>query len=122
MSAGAFQISRYERNGAVSIHGIDIQPETAAATFDGVVNDPPAAAVNSDFSVKISRAANACGLLPRKANVRFTGTLPTGYKADQVYPIVILQESVWAGITRGQVGTYLGEATVVVSKSNEDVK
>ena len=122
MSAGAFELSKYERNGQVSIHSIRIQPETAALVIGAATNGPPAGDEDSDFSAKVSRGNTEYGLLPRKVTVRFTGTLPTGYKADQTISLPILTEAMWTGISRGNTGTYLGEAVQVVSKSNEDVR
>ena len=122
MSAGAFQISKYAANDGTSIYPVRLQPETIAADFDGTANDEPAGATTEPLFAKVSRSNGAYGVRPRKVTFRFTGTPPTGYKADQTYDIPILQAALWDSINPGTTGNYLGVATQVVSKAPESLR
>lgn len=121
MSAGAFEVSRYVRNDG-EIHPIRIQPETAALVIDGTTNAASTSAVTRQTLAKISKSNSAYGVRPRKINVRFTSTLPTGYKADQTYAIPALQEAIWDAALPSTTGTYLGSDVVVVSRQAENVR
>lgn len=122
MSAGAFSISKYQANDGTSIYPVRLQPETLAAEFDGTANAEPAGATNQPIFAQVSRANGAYGVRPRKATIRFTATPPTGYKVDQTYTLPIMTSALWDTIVPGQVGTYLGVATQVVSKAPESIR
>lgn len=121
MSAGAFQLAKYESNSG-SVYPVRVQPETLALTIDGNANAEPAGAVTIDQLVKVSRSRGEYGVLPRKVSIRFTGTAPTGYKADQTYTIPVLTEAVWDAATRTTAANYLGVAAEVVSRSSESIR
>ena len=121
MSAGAFEVSRYTDDGG-NIYPIRIQPETSGLVIGAVTNDPnPAAATQQTFA-RARKNRNQYGVGARSIRVRFTSVLPTGYKADQLYQIPILQAATWSGITPSDTGTYLGQDVIVVSKSPEFIR
>ena len=121
MSAGAFELSKYQGN-AGEIYPIRLQPETLAFEVDGTANAAPAGAVTIDQLVKVSRSNGAYGVRPRKVSIRFTGTPPTGYKADQTYDIPVMTDALWQTATRTTAVNYLGVAGEVVSRSSEDIR
>lgn len=121
MSAGAFQLFRYQRNDG-EIHPIRLQPETEALVIEGIDNDQPAGAATRQTLASVSKSNTAHGLRPRKINVKFTGTPPTGYKADQTYCLPALQPAIWNAAVTGATGTYLGVAVEVVSRGAENLK
>lgn len=121
MSAGPFEIYNYKSE-LGTVHPIRLQPETVALTLDGNANSQSSDEIDSPFSVCVSRGANACGLLPRKVNIKFTGAAPAGYKADQTYSIPVLVATLWQNAVVNQTGTYLGEAIKVIGKSPEDIQ
>jgi hypothetical protein len=120
MSAGPFQIYRYEADNG-DIHPIKLQPETVAANIGGA-NSPPSGQVSNDISAWVNRGNRQYGLRPRYVTVRFTSGAPTGYKADQLYRIPILTQARFNAVGRGTTGTYLGEAVTVVSKTTESAQ
>jgi hypothetical protein len=122
MSAGAFSVSRYQANDSARIYAIKIQPETIAAAPGGTANAVPTAATTEPVYARVIKSKNAYGVKARSVRIRFTAAPPTGYLVGQTYSIPILTATVWNAIAPGQVGTYLGTACVVVSKSPELIK
>lgn len=122
MSAGAFEISKYQDNTGTRVYAIRVQPETLAATFGSAVNDPTADEVTEPIFAQVSRANGGYGVRPRKVTIRFTTTLPSGYKADGTYSIPILTSALWDAITPASAGVYLGQPCIVISKSPESVR
>lgn len=123
MSAGAFEISRYEASYAANIHPIRIQPETAAASIGGVDNDPPAGAANNPISVVTSRGRRSRGLIPRTVTLRAPATSqPAGYLASGLTTIPALTEAFFNAATAGASVTYLGATFTVVGRSPEIVR
>jgi len=121
MSAGAFSISRYERDNG-DIHPIRIQPETASLEIAAGSNTPPASTTfDSDISANTSRGNRGVGLKPRTVTFRFTGGAPTGYLANGTITLPVLTPTFWATIVKGQTGNYLGGTIVVSYKSPERV-
>lgn len=118
MSAGAFTFTFYGADNS-DIHPIRLQPETLTATFDSVTNAAATGPADSKIVVNATGSRRGNGLFARYVTVRFTATPPTGYLAGQTYKIVVPLSSVFNGITRGSVGTYLGVATQVISKTPE---
>jgi len=116
MSSGAFTLSKYESN-AGNIYPIRVQPETIAATIGGA-NAAPTGAVDQEVSARANGSARQIGMNARTVSVRLTAELP-GYKADSVLRIPILTPARWDAINKGQTGTYLNTACVVVGKSPE---
>ena len=124
MSQGAFNRSRYTRsNTGADIHPIRIQPETLTLTFGGTANAAPTGAFTSDISASVSKGRRGIGLKARTVTFVFTGTPPTGYKADSPITLPILQPALWAGLSRGTTGTYTvggtAQAIEVLYKTEE---
>lgn len=125
MSAGAFEISRYQAGygAGTAIHPIRVQPETLAAEIDGVANDAPTAAANSPISAHISKSKNEYGLRPRFVTLRAPATSPpAGYQPRGITRIPALTPAFYNVATRGKDCSYLGVTFTVVSQTVEDVK
>lgn len=120
MSAGAFLASKYEMDDG-SIKRIKIQPETAAASI-GSANAAPAGAIDSPGSARVGGGNRQYGVKARSVTVRFTGALPDGYKAGQLYRVPILTPAVYNAINVGDTGTYLASPVEVVGKNPERVR
>jgi len=122
MSAGAFQIANYASDTGVS-YPIRVQPETLALSIGGVANagsaTDPAAGVPS-ANAGGSRRKN--GVNARQVRIRFTGTPPTGYKADSIISLPVLTSTAYNSYTRGQTGTYLGGSVICVGKTAEAIR
>lgn len=114
MSAGAFTNSKYQAKGG-TIHPIRVQPETITA-FN---NAAPAGATTSDISAVGSLTRRQRGLRPRYITVKFTGTLPEGYKEGTLLKLPILTPAVFDGLNVGGTGNYLGAAVQIISKEDE---
>jgi hypothetical protein len=118
MSAGSFVNSKYQADNG-EIHPCRVQPETLTANV-GAANSPPAGAVTVPFKARSSGGNRAYGLKMRAVSVRFTGTLPTGYAANQTLRIPILSKAVYDAVVPGETtGTYLTAAIIVVGKLRE---
>jgi hypothetical protein len=121
MSAGAFIKSKYEatsdNNGG--IYSVRVQPETVACVIATVANAPPAAAVNQTVSARVGGGKRKIGMNCATISMKFTGTLPDGYKAGGILVIPGLTPAFRAAAKVGATGTYLGEAVEVVGRSPE---
>lgn len=118
MSAGSFVVSTYEADSG-KIHLIRLQNETVNATFAGTDNDPPAAAVDSQFAAEVNRGARAYGLRPRRVNVAFTDAPPTGYRPYTTVSIPVLTKAVYDDIELGGLVSYSGGTGKAKSKTGE---
>ena len=125
MSAGDFINSRYESNSG-RIYGIKVQPETLAFAFGGVSNGAPAGAVTEEVSARVGGGNKAYGMKARSVTLRSpsgTGTLPAGYKPDQLLRVPILVPDLWESLPpRGGTATYLGTEMEIVGKSPQREK
>jgi hypothetical protein len=119
MSAGAFVLSKYADNAGI-IHAIRVQPETLAAQVVTTANAAPTAGVTAGaLRTRAKGSRRRYGQRARGVVMRFTAAPPTGYLANQNYSIPILVKATWDLATDAGVGTYLGVATVIVSKYDE---
>lgn len=120
MSAGAFKTSKYESNDGF-VYPITIQPETEDLVIGGQANDPPGGALTAGaLSVRVSGGKRSIGLVARKIRVRFTGAVPSGYQADGVHAIPVLDPEIYASYKdRTLTGTYLSSPIRVVGWSGE---
>lgn len=122
MSAGSFKTSKYESNDAF-VYPIRIQPETEGLTIGGTANAPSADGITENLPTLVtSKSRRGFGCHPRLVTVKLTADgagVAAEYKAGRTYRVPILNPTVWAGITKGNTGTYLGIACEVVSKSPE---
>lgn len=120
MSAGGFNQGFYQGDSG-DIHIIRYQPETAAMDLDGTVNAIATGPATSPFWVKVSKGRTEYGLGPRKVRIRWTGTPPTGYKAEEALEVVVFQSSVFNAATLNSTVTYLGATAQLVGKIPENL-
>ena len=121
MSAGAFVKSKYEAtpdNGG-GIYSVKVQPETLACVIATVANAAPAGAVDQKVSARVGGGKRKIGMNCATISLKFTGTLPTGYKMDGILTIPGLTPAFRAAAAVGATGTYLGQAVEVIGKSPE---
>lgn len=124
MSAGAFTLTGYEADygDGTAIHPIRIQPETAALVINAVNNTGSATVnISNPISAQVSRSRKALGLHSRMVSIRFTATPPTGYLANQILRVPLLNQSIKEVAVAGATGTYLGVAIQVVSNFSPEV-
>jgi len=121
MSAGAFQYSKYEANGG-AIYRIRVQPETLALSINSNTNTAPSGDISAVGTVRTSAGNRSFGVKPRFVTIKFTGTLPDGYKEGGVIRLPWLVPSTFATLLNGQTGTYLGQAIQLVSTKAEQVR
>lgn len=124
MSAGAFQISKYQASygGGAEIHPIRIQPETLSATIDGTANAAPTAVQTNPIQARVAGGKRQIGLLARYVTLQAPATgQPTGYQGGGVTRIPALTETFYNKATKGASCTYLGVTYTVVSRSRERV-
>jgi hypothetical protein len=127
MSAGDFEVGKYETNGSTYVYECRVQEETKELALNGVTNDYPAAAATAGLpTLEISkRGRRGFGITPRTVIIELTaaGTGETAeYAEGNRYEIPVFSESVWNGFDKGQTGTYLGIACVYRGKSPEVIK
>ena len=120
MSAGPFEISKYESTKTGQVHPIRIQTETKALSFgQGRTNTPPAAAINSPISAQVSQGTRSLGLNARMVTITWVGAPPTGYKAGGTITLPWLSEAGFDDLSKGLEGTYLETACKVVGVREE---
>lgn len=121
MSAGKFQNYTYTTN-AGNLVAIKLQPETADATFGGAINTGVAGNPNSEFpSAVVSRSRRAIGIHPRTVQYIMESGMPTDYKKEQTFSSPVLVKSVWDGISKNDVVSYLGGTGKVLTKTEENI-
>lgn len=122
MSAGKFSRSRYQGDLTTRIYSIRVQPETLLATFTGTANPSPEGGVTESVSAKVSGGRRTTGVSARKVRIQFAGeTAPAGYEPGQTISLPILTPALFNSIEKGDLGTYLGQAIIVVGKTPEYV-
>jgi hypothetical protein len=119
MSAGVFQLSRYQSDVTTRIYPVRVQPETLSATIASVANAAPAGAATEQGRLRVSAGRKTAGVRPRKVSLAWTATPPAGYKAGAVVRIVAMTPAFYAACVIGATGTYLGVAVQVVGRSPE---
>lgn len=119
MSAGVFQLAKYQSDTAANIFAVRVQPETLAATIATVANAVPAGAVTMPGRLRLSNGRRAAGVRARKVTLAFTGTPPTGYKPGATVRIPGMTPAFFAACSIGATGTYLGAPVQVVGRSPE---
>jgi len=114
MSAGPFVISGYETDKGADLMPIRVQPETLLLTIGGVANAAPVGTISDAYgSARVGGGKFQNGLKARYVRIKFTAPL-AGYKADAAITLPVLDKAVWAGYSKGDVGTYLATAIIVV--------
>lgn len=125
MSAGAFEISRYEAQYGAGDqrHPIKVQPETELADIGGITNTPPVGSVTNPISAQVTRGNRQLGLRPRKITLRLPATgVPAGYTPSGIVVIPALNVDFYNAATPGTVVTYLGVDCVVISRTPESTR
>lgn len=123
MSAGATVLSKYQDTKlSTNIRPIRIQPETLALEINSVANAAPTGAQNAYPSAQVSSGKRSIGVNARTVTIKFSGTPPTGYKADSPITLPWLTATTFGAIDVGQTGTYLETAIVVLGTSAEKVR
>lgn len=127
MSAGAFEVGKYETNGGTFVYECRVQEETKELALNSVSNAYPSADATADLpTLEISKRGNrGFGITPRTVTIELTadGTGETAeYTEGSRFTIPVFQESVWDGYAKGQTGTYLGIACEFRSKSPELIR
>jgi len=122
MSAGTFKTSKYESNNGL-IYSVRIQPETEALEIGAETNDPPAGAVDAPVRAIVSGSRRQIGCKCRKATMKFTGAVPSGYKTNGTVTVPLLTPAMYAAASvPSATGTYLGSAVEVIFVTPEFVK
>ena len=114
MSAGPFVIRGYQTDKGTDLMPIRVQPETLLLEIGGVANAPPTGTISDAYgSARVGGGKFQNGLKARYVRIKFTAAL-AGYKPDAPITLPILNPTVWAGISKGDTGTYLSTAIIVV--------
>lgn len=122
MSAGAFEVGRYQLTADdTRIVAIKTQPETKALTINSVANAYPSGSVNSSPSCQVGKGKRAIGINSRTVSFKFTSGAPSGYKAESTLTLPWFTATTFGAIARGQTGTYLGGNITVLGKSPETI-
>lgn len=126
MSAGAFEIGKYEDNGG-NVYEVRVQPESKGLTLDSVANAYPTDSATAGLpTLAISQSRRGFGVKVRTVTVEMTAA-PTGAIADYLgegsrLTVAVFDPVVWDGYDKGQTGTYLGTAVKYVSKNPELIR
>lgn len=122
MSAGRFEISKYESDEG-DIFSIRVQPETLAATLGGGANAAPAGAVDGTGSVRVGGGNRQIGIKARSVTIRWDeGEAPTGYDERTLLRIPVLTQARYNAAALGSAVTYLGAGATIVGKNPERVR
>jgi len=106
MSAGAFIITKYQSD-TNGIYRCRVQPETLQLEVDGVANAAPLGDVDQFVSAQVSKGKRQIGMGCRAIAIRFTGTVPTGYKVGGVILVPILTSALFNAVLPTSDITYL---------------
>ena len=121
MSAGDFEIGKYESNTTGSIHPIRVQPETKALTVNGTANAYPAGTTDTPVSAQSSQSRRSLGVNARSVTIKFPTTAPTGYKVGEPIRLPWFTPFPTPAFIKGQAVTYLGGTGILVSYNEEKV-
>lgn len=121
MSAGR-PVRSFYTNDDNQVHPMVCQPETLAATFDGVTNASPGGPATRSDRIKISKAKREYGCGARCITAEWDGTAPAGYDVRGQICIAVPDPAVYNGVTVFGPGTYLGANITVVGKQPETVR
>ena len=120
MSAGAFNLVKYEANDNKTF-AIKTQPETELLSLAGTVNASGAGSVDDGLPSAIaSGSRRTIGVHARTVSFKFTAAPASGgYEIGQRLTLPVLTKAAWDAYVKGSVGTYLGAAIVRTGKSDE---
>lgn len=123
MSAGRFEIGKYEQATGGNVWPCRAQLETKGLTLGGAANAYPAAAATAGLPrIKLRKGKREFGLAVRTVTVQLTsnGTGATAeYTEGTLHTVPVFTQAVHAGYVFGAVGTYLGIACQCVGKFPE---
>lgn len=132
MSAGAFVLARYEVLPAVAgppaiasvVTTVRTQPETVAAIIATVSNNAPTAGLTPSYPrALVGASSRRRGIVRTRAvRIRFTNTLPPGYKAGTIITIPWLLSASFNTFTDGAAGQYIGLAVELVGKREGSIR
>lgn len=121
MSAGNFDLAKYELDDGTTIVPVVVQPETMALTNGTLANDEPAGAVNLSLRAKTRKGNTEYGIGCRCISLRWNGAPPTGYSAGSL-TVPILTVAAYAAYNVGDSITYLGATADVIGKKPEALR
>lgn len=121
MSAGAYEIGRYECEATGNIHPVRVQPETKALSVNSVTNAYPAGATDSPVSAQVSQSRRALGINVRTVTIKFPTAAPDGYKVGEPIRLPWFQPFPTPAFIKGQTVSYLGATGELVSFEQEKV-
>jgi hypothetical protein len=122
MSAGAFATgAKYEADDG-KIYNVRVQPETLEANVGGANGSPTGAVTSGLPSAQVGSGRKTIGVHCRGVRLRFTESVPDGYKPNSIVFIPILVKSRWDAVSRGSAGVYLGLEVTVVGKVPEVIR
>lgn len=110
MSAGAFTKTVYQTDAGLLVP-VRVQPETLSISFTGAGSNAPAqgpSQVAGTYNLNLNNRRRK-PFSARYVAVKFTGTLPDGYAANQILKIPILTLALFVALVDGTTGTYLGQ-------------
>lgn len=122
MSAGEFEIGRYESNEVEAIMPVKVQPETLLLFVAGTVNAIPTAPTNIPLFAQVTKNRNAYGVGCRSVTVKWTGEPPEGYKPGESLRIPVMTVAAYTAYKPGATGNYLGSPVTVVSRTAESAR
>lgn len=106
MSAGVFTRTKYQSD-TNGIYRVLVQPETLLLQVDGVANAAPLGDVDQFTSAQVTKGKRQIGMGCRAVALRFTGAVPTGYKAGGIILVPILTSALYNSILPTSDLTYL---------------
>lgn len=122
MSAGVFVDSRYKSDNDL-VFPIRIQPETAQLVLDTATNAATGDDVGAGLPTLVTRKSRkGFGVHPRFVTIELTADgagAKADYKEGTQHRVPILQKAMYESLVKGDVGTYLGIACKLVSKTPE---
>lgn len=123
MSAGKFEIGKYEQSTGGNVWPCRAQLETKALSLGGAANAYPAAGATAGLPrVRLRKGKREFGLAIRTVTVQLTaaGTGATAeYEINTLHTVPVFTQAIHDGYVFGAVGTYLGIACKCVGKFPE---
>jgi hypothetical protein len=126
MSAGNFELGRYESDGG-NVYACRVQPESKGLTLNSVANAYTTEAVEAGLgTLALRKGRRGFGVIPRTVTVKMTEA-PTGAVADyagigSLLTVPVFTRDAWDSYGLAQTGQYLGTAVEYVGKQPEIVR
>lgn len=122
MSAGEFEIGRYESNELGQVMPVRVQPETLLLFVAGTVNAIPTTPTSLGLFAQVGKNRNAYGVGCRSVTIKWTGEPPEGYKEGESLRIPVMTQAAYTAYIPGSTGNYLGSPVTVVSRTPENAR